>query len=185
MTSSSAEPLFSTPRYAATATPTPASQRLLVAQDASRAGGLLDQPGPMRLLTLHGELAAAEQQECLPSTEALFLRLQMLLEQAPAGTRLQVLGDEAFLWHVCRLARHAGLLADEIELFKLGERRRLYCVHCSEMQDIGSETECNCRHCGVKLFVREHFSQRLGAYMGVCLDPDRPYEQAQAGERQA
>ena len=51
MTSSSAEPLFSTPRYAATATPTPASQRLLVAQDASRAGGLLDQPGPMRLLT--------------------------------------------------------------------------------------------------------------------------------------
>jgi hypothetical protein len=53
------------------------------------------------------------------------------------------------------------------------------------MQDIGSETECSCRHCGVKLFVREHFSQRLGAYMGVCLDPDRPYEQAQAGERQA
>ena len=71
--------------------------------------------------------------------------------------------------------RPAGLLGDEIELFKQGARRRLYCVHCGHFQDIGSEGECTCGQCRVKLFVREHFSQRLGAYMGVCIDPDSPY----------
>ena len=66
-------------------------------------------------------------------------------------------------------------LGDEIELFKQGARRRLYCVHCGHFQDIGSEGECTCGQCRVKLFVREHFSQRLGAYMGVCIDPDSPF----------
>ncbi|MDP3367631.1 MAG: dimethylamine monooxygenase subunit DmmA family protein [Pseudomonas sp.] len=88
---------------------------------------------------------------------------------------MYVFGEDIFLGHVHRLARQAGLLGDEIELFKQGARRRLYCVHCGHLQDIGSEGECTCGQCRVKLFVREHFSQRLGAYMGVCIDPDSPY----------
>lgn len=174
MTAPSAEPMLSTPRYCSEASQHPASQRLLVAQDASSAATLLDHPAPTLLLSLQGELAANIEQERLPSIEALYLRLQILLEQAQAGTRLQVVGDEVFLWHVYRLARHAGLLGDEIELFKQGARRRLYCVHCSNLQDIGEVGECTCVQCGVRLLVREHFSRRLGAYMGVCLDPDQP-----------
>lgn len=175
MTASSAEPLFSTPRYATEASPHPASRRVVVAQQAHLAAALLDDPAPTLLLCLGETLPGSTEQESLPSSEALYLHLQMLLEQAEAGTRLYVCGDESFLWHVHRLARQAGLLGDEIELFKQGARRRLYCVHCGHFQDIGSEGECSCGQCRVKLFVREHFSQRLGAYMGVCIDPDSPY----------
>ena len=175
MTASSAEPLFSTPRYALEASRHPASRRLVVAQQASDAAALLDDPAPTLLLCLGETLPGSVEQESLPSSEALYLRLQMLLEQAQAGTRLYVCGDESFLWHIHRLARQAGLLGDEIELFKQGARRRLYCVHCGHLQDIGSEGECTCGQCRVKLFVREHFSQRLGAYMGVCIDPDSPF----------
>lgn len=175
MTASSTEPLFSTPRYATEASRHSASRRIVVAQQARAAVALLDDPAPTLLLCLGETLPGSAEQESLPSIEALYLRLQMLLEKAQAGTRLYVCGDESFLWHVYRLARHAGLLGDEIELFKQGARRRLYCVHCGHFQDIGSEGECTCDQCRVKLFVREHFSQRLGAYMGVCIDPDSPY----------
>ncbi|MEO9333663.1 dimethylamine monooxygenase subunit DmmA family protein [Ectopseudomonas guguanensis] len=177
MTASSAEPMFSTPRYALEASRHPARFRLVVAQQASLARGLLDDPAPTLLLCLGETLPGSAEQESLPSAEALYLRLQMLLEQAQAGTRLYVCGDESFVWHVHRLARQAGLLGDEIELFRQGARRRLYCVHCGHFQDIGGEGECTCASCRVRLFVRAHFSQRLGAYMGVCLDPDRPYAQ--------
>ena len=175
MTASSAANLFSTPLYATEASKNSASRRIVVAQEASRAVALLDHPAPTLLLCLGETLVASADQEGLSSIEALYLRLQMLLEQAQAGTRLYISGDETFLWHVYRLARHAGLLGDEIELFKQGSRRRLYCVHCTHFQDIGDEGQCTCEQCGVKLFVREHFSQRLGAYMGVCIDPDSPY----------
>ena len=175
MTASSAEPMFSTPRYATEVSQHTASRRIVVAQQASLATRLLHHPAPTLLLCLGETLPGSVEQESLPSSEALYLRLQMLLEQAQAGTRVYVCGDESFLWHVHRLARQAGLLGDEIELFKQGARRRLYCVHCGHFQDIGSEGECTCGQCRVKLFVREHFSQRLGAYMGVCIDPDSPY----------
>lgn len=177
MTASSTAPLFSTPRYATEASRHLASCRIVVAQQARAAVALLDDPAPTRLLSLGETLITSADQESLPNIEALYLRLQMLLEQAQVGTRLYVSGDESFLWHVYRLARGAGLLGDEIELFRQGERRRLYCVHCANFQDIGREAACTCTHCGVKLLVREHFSQRLGAYMGVCIDPDSPYAQ--------
>ncbi|EXF47084.1 hypothetical protein BAY1663_00582 [Pseudomonas sp. BAY1663] len=174
MTASGSDTIFSKPRYRTVASPQPARRRLVVAQDAACAVPLLDHP-LSQLLSLGGELAADLPHERFANPAALYLRLQLLLERAEVGTRLYVVGDEAFLWHVYRLARHAGLLGDEIELFKNGARRRLYCVHCGTFQEIGEEGEAGCSGCGVRLLVREHFSQRLGAYMGVCLDPSRPY----------
>ena len=108
MTASSAEPMFSTPRYALEASRHPASRRLVVAQQASDAAALLDDPAPTLLLCLGEALPGSVEQESLPSCEALYLRLQMLLEQAQAGTRLYVCGDESFLWHIHSLARQAG-----------------------------------------------------------------------------
>lgn len=178
MTESTAAPLFSTPCYAREASVSPVSMRFVVAQDAASATMLLDHPVSTVLLSLSGELLAGVEHEQLAHSEALCLRLQVLLSQAPAGTRLYAVGDESFLWQAQRTARQAGLLVDEIELFKQGTRRRMYCVHCSGFQDIADEGECTCSHCGVRLLVREHFSQRLGAYMGVCLNPDQPYAEA-------
>lgn len=182
MSASSVDEMFSKPRYASQPSPHPARHRLVVAQDAAYAAMLVEPTASTLLLCLNGELPAPIEQECFAETVGLYLRLQLLLEQAQVGTRLYVAGDEAFVWHVYRLARHAGLLADEIELFKRGERKRLFCVHCSTFQDIGEVGETCCSHCGVRLLVREHFSRRLGAYMGVCIDPDEPYGPGRAAE---
>lgn len=182
MTASTGDVMFSKPRYASQASTHPARHRVVVAQDAAHAATLLEPATPTLLLCLSGELPTAIEQECFADPLGLYLRLQLLLEDAQVGTRLYVVGDETFLWHVYRLARHAGLLGDEIELFKRGERKRLFCVHCSTFQDIGEVGETCCSHCGVRLLVREHFSRRLGAYMGVCIDPDQPYADGRSVE---
>lgn len=109
-------------------------------------------------------------------------QLKGLLHAASVGTHLYILGDEAFLWHVHSMAHAAGMLDDEIDLIESAPtNRRVYCVHCARLQDSGPEGQVTCAHCHVVLGVREHFSQRLGAYLGVCENPDQPYSQAGSG----
>ncbi|MOA57558.1 hypothetical protein D3C78_1817610 [compost metagenome] len=57
--------------------------------------------------------------------------------------------------------------------------RRVFCVHCANCQPAGAAAHLTCAHCGVVLEVRRHFSQRLGAYLGVCADADQPYQEIQ------
>lgn len=111
-------------------------------------------------------------------------QLKGLLHAAAVGTHLYILGDEAFLWHVHGMAHAAGMHNEEIDLIESGPtKRRVYCVHCARLQDSGPEGQVACIHCHVVLGVREHFSQRLGAYLGVCDNPDQPYSQATSGAR--
>ncbi len=110
--------------------------------------------------------------------ECLAIRLRSLLSSAAVGTRLYVCGDESFLWQVHRIACAGGLQSNEITMIRSGQRRDLYCVHCSTHQKIGHQEQVRCSGCGVQLLVREHFSRRLGAYMGVCSDPEQPWEEA-------
>jgi hypothetical protein len=107
-------------------------------------------------------------------------RVQQWLAQAAVGARLYVCGDESFVWQVHGLARQVGMLNEDIELFKCGATRKLFCAHCAALQDIDESTTVACQNCGVHLYVREHFSQRLGAYMGVCLNPDYPLGEMQS-----
>lgn len=101
------------------------------------------------------------------------------LDSASVGLQLLLCGNEAFLWPLHALARQAGLRPDEIHLLRRGEdTRTLYCVHCGTLQGTGSGDRHDCQHCGVHLEVRRHFSQRLGAYLGVCADADQPYAEA-------
>lgn len=159
----------------------PASRRLLVVQNATLQAAAdlherLQSAGqPLTMLSLQGNAG----QGC-NDPQMLETKLRDLLSWSPVGTRLYVCGDESFLWQVSALARNAGLLGEEIELIKTGERREMYCVHCSTRQSIGAEGETVCTGCGVHLLVRDHFSQRLGAYMGVCIDPDHPHGEDKA-----
>ncbi|MNZ36743.1 hypothetical protein D3C78_541720 [compost metagenome] len=176
----------SKPVYAAVPPLPSAGRRLLVTQDASLAeaadlhGQLSADGQPLELASLRGEAAWAGGQASCGAFDRLEVRLLSLLSSAPVGTRLYVCGDESFLWSIYRLARSSGLLAEEIELVKVGSCRELYCVHCATQQSIGAESTVTCSGCGVRLMVREHFSRRLGAYMGVCLDPDQPHGEGRA-----
>ncbi|MCS3419987.1 hypothetical protein M2399_005340 [Pseudomonas sp. BIGb0450] len=103
-------------------------------------------------------------------------RLQQALASATVGCRLYLLGDEAFVWRLHGQARAAGLEDDEIRLTcSLPGQRLVYCAHCGLIQATGPEPLLNCIGCHVGLEVRTHFSRRLGAYFGVCNNPDKPY----------
>lgn len=174
MSAEVADSIFSTPIYPMEAADVAVGRRILVIQDE----GLTVAQGLKSRFAADG--VPLEVLLPRPAEPAYEERLAALLGEARVGTRVYVCGDEAFLWHVRGLAHAAGLLDEEIELFRSGARRKLYCVHCSTMQDIGAEGESTCTGCGVRLFVRNHFSRRLGAYMGVCLDADDPRGEGRA-----
>lgn len=103
-------------------------------------------------------------------------RLHQLLVSATVGSHLYIMGDEAFIWRIHGEARSAGLEDDEIDITRtIAGQRQVYCVHCGLTQAAGPEPLLSCIGCAVGLEVREHFSRRLGAYLGVCTNPDQPY----------
>ncbi len=103
-------------------------------------------------------------------------RMREALASATVGCRLYLLGDEAFIWRIHGEARAAGLEDHEISLTcATPGLRQVYCAHCGLTQAAGPQARMSCIGCHVGLEVRTHFSRRLGAYLGVCLDPDQPY----------
>lgn len=106
---------------------------------------------------------------------ALGLALAERLAQLRCGLRLELRGDEAFIWPLHAVARQAGLQDDEMLLSHVQGSRQVFCVHCARCQPASPEDSLVCAHCGVHLEVRRHFSQRLGAYLGVCADADQPF----------
>lgn len=108
-------------------------------------------------------------------SSALHHALSQRLAQARCGLRLELRGDEAFIWPLHAVARHAGLQDDEIVLSHVQGSRLVFCVHCARYQPASPEDSLVCGHCGVHLEVRRHFSQRLGAYLGVCADAEQPF----------
>lgn len=155
----------STPRYTTLAEIPKAPRYLLALQsgDTEVARQLL-QHLPYETRLWQPEEAAAD-----------FRQLNTLLQACHPGTHLCISGDETFIWNCRNQARAAGLLDAEMSLIKAADGRQAYCVHCSQLQPISQDDEVTCQHCGVQLTIREHFSKRLGAYMGVCLNADQPY----------
>ena len=101
--------------------------------------------------------------------------LQTQLQAAQAGLHVVLCGDEIFLWQVTQNLMAQGLMKDEIQQVQTEPAlKKVYCVHCGETQITTAEEFCHCEHCGVYLLIRSHFSERLGAYMGVCANPDQP-----------
>lgn len=164
---------FSVPRYPS-GQPSPAArEHLLVTQDAGREAraALAAALGSCQL----DHLALPD----FPDLAALQQALSARLQQAHVGLRLDLRGDEAFVWPLQALARGAGLQEDEILLdCRPDGTRRVFCVHCATCQPAGYGDRHTCAHCGVVLEVRRHFSQRQGAYLGVCADADQPYQEA-------
>jgi hypothetical protein len=111
------------------------------------------------------------------SVADLLSHLSFHLAREPVGLRLYAVGTEAFLWDAANTARAAGLGHDEIFLAQAGSlRRRVYCTHCKSMNEDVSTNIAICRACGARLFVRDHFSRRLAAFMGVMVDAEVPGE---------
>jgi predicted RNA-binding Zn-ribbon protein involved in translation (DUF1610 family) len=111
------------------------------------------------------------------SPEQAIDALKVYLTSAFMGLRIYVAGSEHFMWSVAKIAAEYGI--DDSEIFKelTGTlARSVYCVHCKAITHNAHTNIQECVGCGKKLFVRDHFSRRLGAYMGLMVDAESPGE---------
>lgn len=120
---------------------------------------------------------AAENLRPFRSVAELLPQLGVRLTRSSVGLRLYAIGSEAFIWDAYNVAINAGLDRSEISLHRAGPLvRRVYCTHCRTMIEDVAQTIAPCPCCGAHLFVRDHFSRRLAAFMGVMVDAEVPGE---------
>ena len=104
----------------------------------------------------------------LRSATALLERLAGRLARERVGLRLYAAGEASFLSRVAIVADAAGLAAGEVLLAPPRDAaRRVLCVHCDTVNEAVEGDTVRCLGCGTTLFVRDHYSRGLGAYMGV------------------
>lgn len=99
-----------------------------------------------------------------------------LASQSLMGTRLYVAGPESFIGLAMQIALQFNLNQDEIRAEECGSlARRIFCIHCRAITDavVTNIVKCTCQRW---LLVRDHYSRRLAAYMGVMADAESPGE---------
>jgi len=124
-------------------------------------------------------LAALGADACyiFPTTPTLLVRLSGLLATTTMGTRLYVSGTEGFIGEVIQLAMTQGIDHRSISAEHRGSlARRVQCVHCKGITEHVTTNIVRCAHCGTSLLVRDHYSRRRGAFMGVSADAEIPGE---------
>jgi NAD(P)H-flavin reductase len=123
------------------------------------------------------ESAAVADVQLFQGTPALLERFRSVLEQSLMGTRLYVAGPESFIGLVMKIALEFNLNKDEIRAEECGTlARRIYCIHCRATTEDVRTNIVRCVGCERWLLVRDHYSRRLAAYMGVMADAEAPGE---------
>ncbi|MGD9510945.1 MAG: dimethylamine monooxygenase subunit DmmA family protein [Geminicoccaceae bacterium] len=110
-----------------------------------------------------------------PDLDAAIARLGTKLASAVMGLRLYAAGTEPLIGSVVKTAienlidplsvktEHRGSLA-----------RRVQCVHCKGITENVTTNPVTCSQCGLLLMVRDHYSKRLAAFQGVCINAETP-----------
>jgi len=103
----------------------------------------------------------------------LLQELRAVLERSVMGTRLYITGPENFIGRVLQIALEFDLKLDEIRAEEVGTRaRRVRCVHCRATTEDVTMNIVRCSGCSRWLLVRDHYSRRHAAYMGVMADAE-------------
>jgi dimethylamine monooxygenase subunit C len=110
-----------------------------------------------------------------PTVPVLLNRLTATLQSAKMGTRLYLSGTEGFIGQAMQVALDFGVDFHSIRTEHRGSTaRRVQCVHCKGFTENVMTSPYACTHCGLQLLVRDHYSRRLGAFQGVCIDSEEP-----------
>jgi dimethylamine monooxygenase subunit C len=105
----------------------------------------------------------------------LLNRFDVVLNTATMGTRIYISGTEGFIGQAMQVALRHGMDFNSIRTEHRGsEARRVQCVHCKGITDSVTTNSYCCTHCGLLLLVRDHYSRRIGAFQGVCIDAEEP-----------
>ena len=103
--------------------------------------------------------------------------LNNILPTMRMGLRLYVAGTEGFIWSASECAKMFGIEdADMMKELTGTLARSVYCVHCKAITHNITTNIAKCVGCERMLFVRDHFSRQLGAYMGLMVDAESPGE---------
>ena len=106
---------------------------------------------------------------------AAMARLGAALGGARMGTRLYLAGTEGLIGLAMGQALAAGVELGAIATEHRGSlARRVQCVHCKGFTENVTTQPVACAGCGLNLFVRDHYSRRLAAFQGVCIEAEEP-----------
>lgn len=109
------------------------------------------------------------------SNSELIDDLAARLSTANVGTVLYLAGSETFIGSAMQVAARHDLKRDEILREHCGTlARRVVCIHCNAFKDDVTRRLFRCEACGEMLVVRDHYSSRLAAFMGVKADAEEP-----------
>lgn len=123
---------------------------------------------------LKSELAPASV-TLVPTLDAGIARLRDILETAPMGVRLYAAGSEPLIGLVVQACADYAIDHLSIRTEHRGSlKRRVQCVHCKGFTENVTTNPVTCAHCGLTLLVRDHYSRRLAAFQGVCIDAEVP-----------
>tara|TARA_R110002051_G_scaffold25371_3_gene61924 strand:- start:15946 stop:16542 length:597 start_codon:yes stop_codon:yes gene_type:complete len=110
-----------------------------------------------------------------PSYAASVSRIRKVLGDAKMGLQVYLAGTEGLMGQAQTEATTAGIPHTAIQMEHRGSiARRMQCVHCKGITENVEIDPFVCAHCGLNLFVRDHYSRRLAAYQGVCIDAEDP-----------
>jgi hypothetical protein len=110
-----------------------------------------------------------------PSFAAASSRLAKVLADAHQGLQIYTTGTEGLMGQVATMAQNAGHIYEAVQMEHRGSTaRRMQCVHCKGVTENVTQDPFICSHCGLSLYVRDHFSRRLAAFQGVNIDAEDP-----------
>jgi len=109
------------------------------------------------------------------SHSELVSALRETLRNASMGLRLYLAGSEESIGQMRSIAYEFGMGDDSIYAEHIGSAtRRVQCVHCKQILEGVSSNLVPCVQCGAVLYVRDHYSRRLAAFMGVAANAEDP-----------
>lgn len=110
-----------------------------------------------------------------PSIPALLPRLTRVLSAAHMGTQFYLAGSEGLIGQAEREIMNTGFPHASVQREQRGSTvRRVQCVHCKGITENVATDPFKCSHCGLNLFVRDHYSRRIAAFQGVNIDAEDP-----------
>ena len=119
-----------------------------------------------------------------PTIPALLPRLQRVLQDAHMGTQFYLAGTEGLIGQAEREIMNTGFPHVAVQKEHRGSTvRRVQCVHCKGITENVATDPFKCSHCGLNLFVRDHYSRRIAAFQGVNIDAEDPGRVPAAVER--
>ena len=110
-----------------------------------------------------------------PTIAAMLPRIARVLLDAHMGTQFYLAGTEGLIGQAEREIMNTGFPHSAIQKEHRGSTvRRVQCVHCKGITENVRTDPFACGHCGLNLFVRDHYSRRIAAFQGVNIDAEDP-----------